>query len=97
MEELIKKLIQMKELTTQVAQNLESLSQPKVKPTTSSDSVKPSKPIKPTMQGQKKDPKKMAEQIKNPDSKKIAMDSISSGANLLKFNENGQWSIHEED
>jgi len=93
MEELIKKLTQMKELTAQVAQNLESLSRPKINPTPNSDVVKPSKPIKPTTQGQKKDPKKMAEQLKNPDSKKIAMDNIKSGANLLKFNENGQWSL----
>jgi hypothetical protein len=93
MEELTKKLLQMKELTAEAGKTLENLSQPKVKPTQNSDAQKPETPAKPTTTPSKKDPKKMAEQLKNADAKKMAMDNIKSGANLLKFNDHGQWSL----
>ena len=95
MEDLVKKLLMMKELATQASQNLESLSTPKVSPTKNPDAVDAAKPIKPAAQESKKDPKKMAEQLKNPEVKQLAMDGIKNKTNLLKFNELGQWSFKD--
>jgi hypothetical protein len=93
MDELIKKLTQMKELTVEAGKTLETLSQPKMQPTLRTGVQKPEQPAKPTTQTSKKDPKKMAEQLKNADAKQMAMDSIDTKANLLKFNEYGQWDL----
>jgi hypothetical protein len=97
MDELVKKLKQMKELTAEAGKTLETLSQPATQPSTRTGVQKPEQPVKPTFQPSKKDPKKVAEQLKNPDSKKMAMDGIKTKANLLKFNDLGQWGLHSED
>jgi hypothetical protein len=101
MSSLEKKLTELKGLVAEQAKNLESLSTPKVNPTpdpgVESNIQKPAKEIKPTTQTSNKDPKKMAEQLKNADNKKMAMDAIKNKTNLLKFNKYGQWSMEELD
>lgn len=90
LDKLEKKLLALKELASPSMLNLESMSMPKApKPTTNNDN----QPIKPSTPETKKDPKKVAEQLKNPDTKKQAMNSIKAGANLLKFNKYGQWEL----
>lgn len=57
----------------------------------------PKPPEQPKMPGaapkSKKDPVKMAEQIKNPDLKPQAMDAAKETKESLKISKNGQWSL----
>lgn len=49
-------------------------------------------------QSSKKDPKKVAQQLKDADNKKMQMDAIKRGADrLIKFDERGQWTLLERD
>ena len=92
---MIKKLKAIKTLVSK-PMTLDSLPMPKM-PTTDSK-PKGIKAPKAGEQESKKDPTKMAEQLKDAGEKKSAKDAIKVGADkLVKTTENGQWYLDPED
>lgn len=95
LENLEKKLKKIKTLVAEKPKSLDSMPMPKLE--------KPGKPkgIRAPKAGEaasKKDPKKMAEQLKDAGDKKMQMDAIKRGADkLVKFNEHGQWYLEPEE
>ena len=86
MEPLEKKLQQLTGALNDVRASIKQPSIPKPKTTT------PKIPGTPSQS--KKDPIKMAEQIKNPDIKPQIMDSAKEMKEALKVSKSGQWSLN---
>ena len=96
LEKLEKKLKEIKTLTIDKPKSLDNLPMPKAP--TQDSKPKGIRAPKANEAASKKDPKKMAEQLKNPDDKKMQMDAIRRGADkLLKFNKHGQWYLDDLD
>jgi hypothetical protein len=94
LEKLEKKLKELKSLTMDTHKTLDNLPMPKIKDNT--PKPKGIEAPKAGEQASKKDPKKVAEQLKDAGNKKMEMDSIKRGADkLIKFNEYGQWSLNK--
>lgn len=66
---------------------------PRAPEPTSPDAMKPPEAPKAGQATSKKDPKKMAEQLKEPDAKNQAMKDAQKLKEGVKFNSGGQWSI----
>lgn len=91
LDNLEKKLKEIKTLVAEKPKSLDNLAMPKVG---SGDSSKPAgiRAPKANEQASKKDPKKVADQLKNAGDKKQALNEIKTGADkLVKFNAHGQW------
>lgn len=94
MEELIKKIEELKKglaaMKPKESSLVPALSPPTVKPISISSAATGAKP--PKLPGvttaSTKDPKKMAEQLKNPKPKKPKIE-------IMKTDKNGQWSLHK--
>ena len=85
MDKLEKKIGQLKSTLSEFKPTIKMPSVPK--PTNAT----PKLPGNPS--ASKKDPIKMAEQIKNPDLKPQAMDQAKEMKESLKVSKNGQWSL----
>jgi hypothetical protein len=92
-EKLEKKLKEIKTLSVDKPKSLDNLPMPK--PQNNDPKPKGIEAPKAGENASKKDPKKVAEQLKNSDAKKMKMDSIKSGAEMLKFDKNGQWALEK--
>ena len=95
LENLEKKL---KEIKTLAADNMADLGNVPTPKPPQQPKPKGIRAPKANEQASQKDPKKMAEQLKNAGDKKMQMDAIKRGADkLVKFNERGQWYLEPED
>jgi hypothetical protein len=94
LENLEKKLKEIKTLSSGQPLSLDNLPMPKLdKPSSEPKGIRAPKANE---QASKKDPTKVAAQLQNADDKKMQMDAIKRGSNkLVKFNENGQWYLEE--
>ena len=94
LDNLEKKLKEIKTLVAEKPKSLDNIPMPKLqKPDSKPKGIRAPKAGEQTS---KKDPKKMAEQLKNAGDKKMAMDAIKTGADkLVKFNDHGQWYLEK--
>ena len=95
MEKLRQKLIEIQELIkADVPPSPKPPSSPKPN---SPEDIKPVEAPKAGQATSKKDPKKIAEQLKDPTSKQQAMKDAQKLKEGVRFNSGGQWSISKAD